>query len=63
MESWVALGNTVSRCFGLTTSLTRDSGRIVLSHIVEIRTEVRDDNGVRAACVRLRLERPIDGKT
>jgi len=33
-----------------------------LSHIVEIRTEVRDANGVRAACDRLRLEPPVDGK-
>ena len=33
-----------------------------MSHIVEIRTEVRDANGVRAACDRLRLEPPVDGK-
>jgi hypothetical protein len=34
-----------------------------LSHIVEIRTEVRDAGGVRAACDRLRLEPPVEGKT
>lgn len=34
-----------------------------MSHIVEIRTEVRDTNGVRAACNRLRLEPPFEGKT
>ena len=34
-----------------------------MSHIVEIRTEVRDANGVRAACDRLRLEPPVEGKT
>jgi len=33
-----------------------------LSHIVEIRTEVRDAGGVRAACDRLRLEPPVEGK-
>ena len=33
-----------------------------MSHIVEIRTEVRDANGVRAACDRLRLEPPVEGK-
>lgn len=34
-----------------------------MSHIVEIRTELRDANGVRAACDRLQLEPPVDGKT
>jgi len=34
-----------------------------LSHIVEIRTEVRDAAGVRAACGRLRLEPPVEGTT
>ena len=34
-----------------------------MSHIVEIRTEVRDAGGVRAACDRLRLEPPVEGKT
>ena len=50
----------VSRLSGVST--TR-SGRFDLSHIVEIRTEVRDANGVRAACDRLRLESPVEGKT
>ncbi len=34
-----------------------------MSHIVEIRTEVRDAAGVRAACDRLRLEPPVEGKS
>ena len=34
-----------------------------MSHIVEIRTEVRDASGVRAACDRLRLEPPVQGRT
>lgn len=34
-----------------------------MSHIVEIKTEVRDTVGVRAACDRLRLDPPVEGKT
>ncbi|NQV25790.1 MAG: hypothetical protein HQ518_15640 [Rhodopirellula sp.] len=34
-----------------------------MSHIVEIRTEVRDAGGVRSACDRLRLEPPVEGVT
>jgi hypothetical protein len=29
-----------------------------ISHIVEIKTEVRDEQAVRAACSRLKLHRP-----
>jgi hypothetical protein len=29
-----------------------------MSHIVEIKTEVRDEQAVRAACSRLKLHRP-----
>ena len=32
-----------------------------MSHIVEIRTEVRDAAGVRAACQRLQLAPPVQG--
>ena len=32
-----------------------------MSHIVSIRTEVRDANAVRAACQRLGLHQPIEG--
>ncbi len=32
-----------------------------MSHIVSIKTEVRDANGVRAACQRLRLPAPVHG--
>jgi len=32
-----------------------------LSHIVTIKTEVRDAGAVRAACQRLRLPEPVDG--
>ena len=34
-----------------------------MSHIVTIKTEVRDANAVRAACHRLSLAEPIQGKT
>jgi hypothetical protein len=34
-----------------------------LSHIVQIQTEVRDAEAVRAACKRLNLEDPIQGTT
>lgn len=34
-----------------------------MSHIVEIKTEVRDVAAVRAACQRLGLEQPIHGTT
>jgi hypothetical protein len=33
-----------------------------LSHIVEIETEVRDAAAVRAACQRLQLPRPVQGR-
>jgi len=33
-----------------------------LSHIVQIQTEVRDAAAVRAACARLGLAAPVDGK-
>jgi hypothetical protein len=32
-----------------------------LSHIVKIRTEVRDHNAIRAACRRLKIEQPEEG--
>jgi len=32
-----------------------------MSHIVEIKTEVRDEAAIRAACQRLRLEAPTHG--
>ena len=48
---------------GLITLTGHALRRNVLSHIVEIKTEVRDAGGVRAACDRLRLEPPVDGKT
>lgn len=32
-----------------------------MSHIVNIKTEVRDENAVRAACQRLKLEQPTYG--
>ena len=32
-----------------------------MSHIVQIETEVRDAEAVRAACVRLGLEEPVEG--
>jgi hypothetical protein len=34
-----------------------------MSHIVSIKTEVRDANAVRAACHRLSLAEPVQGKT
>ncbi len=34
-----------------------------MSHTVTIKTEVRDANAVRAACDRLRLPAPVQGKT
>ncbi|MDA1016378.1 MAG: DUF1257 domain-containing protein [Planctomycetota bacterium] len=34
-----------------------------MSHIVEIKTEVRDVAAARAACQRLKLEPPVEGKT
>jgi hypothetical protein len=34
-----------------------------MSHIVTIKTEVRDANAVRAACRRLSLADPVQGKT
>ena len=34
-----------------------------MSHIVEIKTEVRDAAAVRAACQRLKLEPPTHGTT
>ena len=34
-----------------------------MSHIVSVRTEVRDVNAVRAACDRLKLPAPVQGKT
>jgi hypothetical protein len=34
-----------------------------LSHTVTIKTEVRDAHAVRAACERLRLPAPVQGKT
>ena len=34
-----------------------------MSHIVTIKTEVRDAAAVRAACLRLRLEEPLQGKS
>ena len=34
-----------------------------LSHIVEIKTEVRDVAAAQAACQRLKLEPPVEGKT
>ncbi len=32
-----------------------------MSHIVQIQTEVRDTEAVRAACIRLGLEEPVHG--
>ena len=32
-----------------------------MSHIVKIKTEIRDANGVRAACQRLKLPPPVSG--
>ena len=32
-----------------------------MSHIVEIKTEVRDTNAVRSACRRLGLKQPVEG--
>ena len=32
-----------------------------MSHIVKIKTEIRDANAVRAACQRRRLPQPVDG--
>ena len=34
-----------------------------MSHIVTIKTEVRDTAAVRAACRRLSLTEPVEGKT
>ena len=34
-----------------------------MSHIVEIKTEVRDVAAAQAACRRLKLEPPVEGKT
>lgn len=34
-----------------------------MSHIVTLKTEVRDAAAVRAACQRLRLPQPVQGKT
>jgi hypothetical protein len=34
-----------------------------VSHIVEVKTEVRDANAVGAACRRLRLPQPVQGTT
>ena len=34
-----------------------------MSHIVEIKTEVRDPAAVTAACQRMKLEPPVDGTT
>ncbi len=34
-----------------------------MSHTVTIKTEIRDANAVRAACDRLRLPAPVQGKT
>ena len=34
-----------------------------MSHIVSIKTEVRDANAVQAACTRLSLPKPIHGPT
>ena len=34
-----------------------------MSHIVEIKTEVRDVSAIRAACRRLKLDEPIHGTT
>ncbi len=34
-----------------------------MSHIVEIKTEVRDASAIRAACQRLKLEPPVHGTT
>lgn len=34
-----------------------------MSHIVTIKTEIRDPAAVRAACKRLRLQDPVSGKT
>ena len=33
-----------------------------MSHIVQIKTEVRDANAIRAACRRLNLDQPAEGK-
>jgi hypothetical protein len=33
-----------------------------MSHVVEIQTEIRDSVAVRAACVRLKLAVPVEGK-
>lgn len=38
------------------------AGAYPMSHIVTIKTEVRDANAVRAACQRLSLPEPIHGK-
>jgi hypothetical protein len=34
-----------------------------LSHVVEIKTEVRDSTAVQAACQRLKLPQPVQGTT
>ena len=34
-----------------------------MSHIVTVKTEVRDAAAVRAACARLKLPQPVQGKT
>lgn len=34
-----------------------------MSHIVTVKTEIRDPAAVRAACKRLRLGDPVQGKT
>lgn len=34
-----------------------------MSHIVQIQTQVRDPDGIRAACDRLKLAPPVFGKT
>lgn len=33
-----------------------------MSHVVQISTQVRDANAVRAGCVRLGLEQPVEGE-
>ncbi len=32
-----------------------------MSHVVQIKTEIRDINAVRQACIRLQLEAPVQG--
>jgi len=43
------------------TQIILETGENVVSHVVEVKTEVRDTAAVRAACQRLKLEQPSHG--